>query len=74
MADHLATYPLYGHHPITGRPWNRRIGTGYIQKPEGYQKAADRCAEMGVPFKPRWRNDKCRDEYFAWLKTQDPTP
>lgn len=70
MSKHIATYPIYGTHPITGQVWNKRVGTGYINKPEQIEIQRERLARYGHPLKLRWRNEECRAEYFAWLEAR----
>lgn len=70
MAKHLATFPLFGTNPMTGRIWNKRVGTGYIQKPEQIEAESKHLAKYGHPLNLRWRNDECRAEYHEWLEAQ----
>lgn len=70
MAKHIATYPLYGTNPITGRIWKKRVGTGYINKPEQIEKERRRLYAVGHPFNIRWRNDECRAQYLEWLESE----
>jgi hypothetical protein len=69
-AKHIATYPLYGSNPITGRIWKNRIGTGYINKPEQIEPERERLAKYGHPLNLRWRNEECRALYLEWIEAQ----
>jgi len=71
MTKHIATFPLYGSNPITGKIWNKRIGTGYINKPEQIEVERQRLARYGHPLKLRFRNDECRSQYHEWLERQE---
>jgi hypothetical protein len=69
MSKHIATYPLYGSNPISGRVWtNNRVGTGYITKPEQIEAERQRLESRGHPLRLRWRNDECRAQYHEWLE------
>ena len=65
-AKHYATYPIYGTNPLTGQVWNKRLGTGYVTKFEQIAALDRRLAERGHPFRLRWRNEQCRQEYLRW--------
>lgn len=67
MAKHIATYPIFGTNPITGQVWNKRVGTGYIYRPEQIEAEEIRLARCGHPLRLRWRNDECRADYAQWL-------
>ena len=57
---HIATYPLYGSHPISLTVNTRnRVGTGYIYSVGEISKIRDRLERYGHPFNIRWRNDEC---------------
>lgn len=59
-AKHIATYPIFGTNPITGRIWNKRVGTGYLYTTIQIVNTAERLAKDDHPFKIRWRNEECR--------------
>lgn len=71
MSKHIATYPIFGAHPITGQVWNKRVGTGYIHKPEQIAAERERLARYGHPLRLRWRNDECLADYQDWLSARD---
>lgn len=57
---HIATYPLYGSHPISLRvDTSNRLGTGYIYSAAEIPKLEERLARTGHPLRIRWRNDEC---------------
>lgn len=66
---HIATYPLYAQSlsSLMGGPlsWDtkRRLGTGYIYGVEDYYKAKQHLESRNHPFRPRWRNDQCYEEF-----------
>lgn len=72
MAKHIATYPLFGTNPLTGQIWNKRVGTGYISKPEQVEIERARLAKYGHPLRIRWRNAECEAEYYDWLTKKGP--
>lgn len=58
---HIATYPLYGTFPISGRVnTSNRVGTGYIYSPAEIDALEQRLESRGHPLRIRWRNEKCR--------------
>lgn len=69
-AKHLATYPIYGTHPITLAVTKRQVATGYIYDPKTYDRAARQMAKEGQPFRPRWRNDECRRQFEEMLRAE----
>jgi hypothetical protein len=69
-AKHIATYPLYGTNPITGAFWHKRVGTGYINKPEQVEAEEKRLRLRGHPFNIRWRNQECYADYIHWLESK----
>jgi hypothetical protein len=59
--QHIATYPLYGSHPISLRvDTSNRIGTGYIYSVDEIPKIQERLDKYGHPLRLRWRNEECR--------------
>jgi hypothetical protein len=57
---HIATYPLYGSHPISLRvQTNNRVGTGYIYSADEIPALEERLGRVGHPLRIRWRNDEC---------------
>lgn len=71
MGQHIATYPLYGTHPISlVVQTNKRIGTGYIYTHEQIDRERRRLDRYGHPLNLRWRNDECRTAYFDWLRSE----
>lgn len=68
MTKHIATYPLYASNPITGATLRRRIGTGYIYRPEEIKERGAHLERYGHPLHLRWRNEECRQialDFFA---------
>jgi len=65
---HIATYPLYGTFPMTGKVNTRnRVGTGYIYSHEQIAEREAFLATRDHPLRLRWRNDECYAAYCEWL-------
>lgn len=72
-AKHIATYPLYGTNPITGQVNTRkRVGTGYIYRPEQIENERNRLSRYGHPMRVKWRNEDCRREFLGWVFARPP--
>lgn len=66
---HIATYPIYGSHPLSLEvDTSNRLGTGYIYKASEIKEIEQRLAKTGHPLRIRWRNDECWHAALEELK------
>lgn len=71
-AKHIATYPIYGTNPFTGRAMvNNRIGTGYIYSVDEISKKRAHLEQYGHPLRLRWRNDECWADALEQMKAAE---